>query len=107
MGVFVKCVRECDFGVSSDVLTRKRDNTDHRYFQSQSTEFVNFPWIPVAEEIHVTVMSVKTVESSLPPNGFGVPDIYMLNFVRRTTMPTDCSSTLTETMGKKLVRTRV
>ena len=25
----------------------------------------------------VTTMSVKTVESSLPGNGFGVPDIYV------------------------------
>ncbi len=33
--------------------------------------------IPVDEEIPVPVMSVKTVESTLPGNGFGVPDIYV------------------------------
>ena len=37
----------------------------------------NFPWIPVGEEIPVTDMSAKTVESTLPANGFGVPDIYV------------------------------
>ena len=42
---------ERDFGAASDVLTRKRDSTDPRYFQAQSTACVNFPWIPVAEEI--------------------------------------------------------
>ncbi len=37
----------------------------------------DFFWIPVAEEMSVTVMSVKTVESTLPGNGFGVPDKYV------------------------------
>ncbi len=58
-------------------MTRKHDSTDPRYFQDQSTTCVNFPWIPVDEEMSVTVMSVKTVESTIPPNGFGVPDIYV------------------------------
>ena len=68
---------ERDFGAASDVLTRKRGSTDPRYFQAQSTACVNFPWIPVAEEMPVAVMSAKTVESTLPVNGFGVPDIYV------------------------------
>ena len=46
---------ERDFGAASDVLTRKHGNTDPRYFQDQSTTCVNFPWIPVAEEMSVTV----------------------------------------------------
>ena len=29
------------------------------------------------EEMTVTTMSVKTVESTLPANGFGIPDIYV------------------------------
>ena len=57
---------EYDFDTSSDVLTRKHDNTDPRYFQAQSTVCVNFSWIPVAEEMSVTPMSAKTVEASLP-----------------------------------------
>ena len=68
---------ERDFDAVSDVLTRKRDSTDPTYFQAQSTACVNFPWIPVAEEMSVTVMSTKTVESPLPAHGFGVPDIYV------------------------------
>ena len=68
---------ERDFGAASDVLTRKHGSTDPRYFQGQSTACVNFPWIPVTEEMSVTVMSAKTVESTLPANGFGVPDIYV------------------------------
>ncbi len=68
---------ERDFGSTSDVLTRKRGSTDPSFFQTQSTVCVNFPWIPVAEEMPVTAMSVKTVESTLPVNGFGVPDIYV------------------------------
>ena len=66
---------ERDCGSASDVLTR--GSTDPRYFQAQSTACVNFPWIPVAEEMPVTAMSAKTVESSLPANDFGVPDIYI------------------------------
>ena len=68
---------EHDFGVVSDVLTRKHGSTDSRHFQAQSTACVNFPWIPVPEEMPVTSMSAKTVESTLPANGFGVPDIYV------------------------------
>ena len=68
---------ERDFGVASDVLTRKRGSTDPRYFEVQSTECVNFPWIPAADEMSVTVMSAKTVDTTLPANGFGVPDIYV------------------------------
>ena len=68
---------ERDFGAASDVLTHKHVITDPRYFQDQSTSCVNFPWIPVAEEMSVTVMSAKTVESTLPANGFGVPDKYV------------------------------
>jgi hypothetical protein len=49
---------ERDFGASSNVLTRKHGSTDPRYFQDQSTTCVNFPWIPVPEEMPVTVMSV-------------------------------------------------
>ena len=67
---------ERDFGAASDVLTRKRGSTDPRYFQAQSTACVNFPWIPVPEEMPVAAMTAKTVESTLPANGFGVPDIY-------------------------------
>ena len=66
-----------DFGTASDVLTRELGSTDPKYFQDQSTTCVNFPWIPVGEEMSVTVMSAKTVESTLPANGFGVPDIYV------------------------------
>ena len=68
---------ELHFGAASDVLTRKHGSTDSRHFQAQSTACVNFPWIPVPEEMPVTSMSAKTVESSLPANGFGVPDIYV------------------------------
>jgi hypothetical protein len=60
----------------SDVLTGKHDITDPRYFQAQSTTCVNFPWVPAPEEIPASVMSAKTVDSTLPANGLGVPDIY-------------------------------
>ena len=66
---------ERDFDATSDVLTLKRDTTDPRYFQSQTTSCVNFPYLP--EEMTVTVMSVKTVALTLPDNGFGVPEIYV------------------------------
>ena len=59
-----QCLRDrlsATFGEASDVLTRELDST----------------WIPVAEEMSVTVMSAKTVESTLPVDGFGVPDIYV------------------------------
>ena len=59
-----QCLRDrlsATFGEASDVLTRELDST----------------WIPVTEEMSVTVMSAKTVESTLPANGFGVPDIYV------------------------------
>ncbi len=39
------------------------------------------------------------------PEMVSVYPTYMLNRVTRTRMPTDCSSTVTETMEKKLVRT--
>jgi hypothetical protein len=69
---------ERDFGEASDVLTHKRGNTDPTYFQAQTTACVNFPWIPVPEELSVTVPSWKTVDVGLPGNGFGVPDIYVV-----------------------------
>jgi hypothetical protein len=53
-----------------------------------------------------TVPSLKTVDPPLPDNGFGVPE-NILRRERRRRIPTDCLSTVTETMGKKLVRTRV
>ncbi len=68
---------------------------------SETMTFVNFPWVPVAEEMSVTVMSVKTVESTLPTNGFGVPDIHVDDSEEEDT---DIDSE--ETMVKKLVRTR-
>ncbi len=68
---------EHDFGETSDVLTIKHDTTDTIYFQSQTTVYVNFPWLPEVEEILVSSMSTKSVESTLPTNGFGVPDIYV------------------------------
>jgi hypothetical protein len=48
---------ERDFDVVSDVLTRKRGNTDPTYFQAQTTACVNFPWLPAPEEMPVTVPS--------------------------------------------------
>jgi hypothetical protein len=68
---------ERDFGAASDVLTRKRGNTDPTYFQAQTTACVNFPWLPAPEEMPVTAPSWKTVDAGLPENGFGVPDIYV------------------------------
>jgi hypothetical protein len=62
---------------TTDVLTRKRGNTDPTYFQAQTTECVNFTWLPAPEEMTVTVPSWKTVDAGLPANGFGVPDIYV------------------------------
>ncbi len=52
LGIRFRC-----FGAASDVLTRKRGNTDPTYFQAPS-------W--------------KTVDAGLPENGFGVPDIYVV-----------------------------
>ncbi len=66
-----------DFGVVSDVLTRKRGGKDPRYFQTQVTKFVNFPWLPEPSEMSVTVPPLKTVDETLPTNGFGVPEIYV------------------------------
>ena len=54
----------------------------------------------------VTDPSMKTVDEVLPGNGFGYPT-YMCRRENTTRMPTDCSSTVTETMEKKHVRTRV
>ena len=68
---------ERDFGVASDVLTRQRGSTDPRYFQAQTTGCVNFPWLPEAADMSLTVPSMKTVDEALPTNGFGVPDIYV------------------------------
>jgi hypothetical protein len=68
---------ERDFDSASDVLTLKHDTTDPRYFQVQTTACFNFPWLPETEEMSVTTMSTNTVESTLPDNGFGVPDIYV------------------------------
>jgi hypothetical protein len=68
---------ERDFGAASDVLTRKHDNTDPIYFQAQTTAYVNFPWLPVPEEMSVTDPSWKTVDAGLLVNGFGVPDIHV------------------------------
>ena len=96
---------ECDCGSASDVLTR--GSTDPRYFQAQSTACVNFPWIPVAEEMSVTAMSAKTVESTLPVNGFGVPDIYVEKGKKEEEADRLFVHSATETMRKKLVRTRV
>ena len=87
-------------------MTRKRDTTDPKYFQTQSTACVNFPWIPVAEEMPVAAMSAKTVESTLPVNGFGVPDIYVEQGQKEEEADR-LFVTVTETMWKKLVRTRV
>jgi hypothetical protein len=68
---------ERDFGVVSDVLTRKHGISDPRYFQTQKTACVNFPWLPGPEEMVVTDPSMKTVDTGLPTNGFGVPNIYV------------------------------
>ena len=60
-------------------MTLKRVSTDPRYFQAQATGCVNFPWLPT-ESTHMTVdaLSIKTVDVVLPGNGFGVPDIYVV-----------------------------
>jgi hypothetical protein len=68
---------ERDFGAASDVLTLKRGSTDPRYFQAQTIACVNFPWLPEPADMPVTAPSIKTVDSALPGNGFGVPDIYV------------------------------
>ena len=69
---------ERHFDSTSDVLTLKRGSTDPRYFQSQSTSYVNFPWLPEPADMSVTVSSMKSVDAGLPGNGFGVPDIYVV-----------------------------
>jgi hypothetical protein len=77
-GVSVSGQIERDFGEASDILTLKRDITDPRYFQVQVTGCVNFPWLPEPAHMTVTVPSMKTVDETLPGNGFDVPDIYVV-----------------------------
>jgi hypothetical protein len=75
-------------------------------FQAQDTGCVNFPWLPEPADIPVTGPSKKAVDVDLPGNGFGAYPTYMWRRQKRTRKSTDCFSTATETMGKKLVRTR-
>jgi hypothetical protein len=56
---------ELDFGASFDVLTLKRGTTDPRYFQAQTTAFVNFPWLPEAEEMR-NVFGLRNRKRPLP-----------------------------------------
>ena len=97
---------ERDFGAASDVLTRKHGNTDPTYFQAQTTACVNFTCLPAPEEMPVTARVGKQW-MQVYPKMVSVYPTYMLRRLTRTRMPTDCSSTVTETMEKKLVRTRV
>ena len=69
---------ERDFDTVSDVLTRKRGSTDPRNFQAQVIGCVNFPWLPEAADMPVTGPSIKAVDAASPGNGFGVPDIYVV-----------------------------
>jgi hypothetical protein len=59
-------------------MTLKRGSTDPRYFQAQDTGCVNFPWLPEPTHMSVAASSMKTVDAVLPGNGFGVPDIYVV-----------------------------
>ena len=45
--------------------------------QVQDTGCVNFPWLPETTDMTVTVPSMKTVDTTLPGNGFGVPNMYV------------------------------